>query len=65
MLALVAAVVFLFALIFSLDDVAQKFFNPTDFTILGLLLLALHMAGFATSYDWRGATRRRYSRRRR
>jgi hypothetical protein len=65
MLAVAAALVFFLALIFSLGDVVEKFFNPTDFTILGLLLLALHMAGFGTSYDWRGATRRRYTRRRR
>lgn len=68
MLALAAAIVFALALLFNLGDVADKFFNPTDFTIIGLLLLALHLAGFGAGYDWRGAYRNRrryYSRSRR
>ena len=59
------AITFALALLFNLTDVAEKFFNATDFTILGLLLLALHMAGWGTGYDWRGAYRRRTYRSRR
>ena len=65
MLAGIAAIVFALALLFDLDESSGRFFNPTTFTIIGLLLLALHLAGFWSGYDWRAATRRGYSRRRR
>lgn len=62
MLAIVAAIVFAIALLFDLADVYSDAFNNGTLTVLGLLLLALHLAGVGTSTSWRP---RSYARRRR
>jgi hypothetical protein len=61
MLAIVAAIVFALALLFDLADVSSDAINNGTLTVLGLLLVALHLAGVGTSANWRP---RRYSRRR-
>ena len=63
MLAVVAAVVFVLALLFDLGDVSSDAINSGTLTLLGLLLLALHMAGVGTGWNWR--TRSGYRRWRR
>ncbi|GAA1582709.1 hypothetical protein GCM10009678_76800 [Actinomadura kijaniata] len=57
MLAIIAAVVFAIALLFDLVDVSTDAFNFQTLVTLGLLLLALHLAGIGTS--GRGSWRRR------
>jgi hypothetical protein len=52
-LAVVAAVVFVLALLFDLGDVSSDAINSGTLTLLGLLLLALHMAGVGTGWNWR------------
>ncbi|MBO2449829.1 hypothetical protein J4573_22195 [Actinomadura barringtoniae] len=67
MLAVVAAIVFAIALLFDLADVTSDAFDYQTLITLGLLLLALHMAGFGTSTNWRRSfakTRTRTRRRR-
>jgi hypothetical protein len=59
MLAIVAAIVFAIALLFDLADISSDAFNNTTLMVLGLLLLALHLAGVGTSTAWRGRGRRR------
>jgi hypothetical protein len=59
MLALVAAIVFAIALLFDLADVHSDAFNYATFVTLGLLFIALHLAGIGTSTSWRGRARRR------
>ena len=65
MLALVAAIIFGLALLFDLADIASDPFDYQTLITLGLLFVALHMAGFATSTNWRNRSnyRRRGSRR--
>lgn len=66
MLAIVGAVCFGLALLCDWLGVGSDFFNYPTLDTLGLLLVALHLAGVGTSYDWRGrsrALRTRYRRR--
>lgn len=53
MLAVVAAIVFALALLFDLADVTSDAFDNQTLVTLGLLLLALHMAGIGASTNWR------------
>ncbi|TDD72915.1 hypothetical protein [Actinomadura rubrisoli] len=62
MLAIVAAIVFVLALLFDLAEVTSDALDYQTLITLGLLLLALHLAGVGGGTDWRP---RRYSRRRR
>ncbi|MFD0690328.1 hypothetical protein [Actinomadura fibrosa] len=62
MLAIGAAIVFVLALLLDLADVSSDALDYQTLVTLGLLLLALHLAGVGTSTNWRP---RRYSRRRR
>ncbi|WP_067465029.1 hypothetical protein [Actinomadura macra] len=62
MLAIVAAIVFVLALLFDLADVTSDALDYQTLITLGLLLLALHLAGVGAGTDWRA---RRSSRRRR
>lgn len=63
MLAIVAAVVFGLALLADIADVNSDVFTLQWLSVLGLLLMALHLAGVGTSFNWRN--RGSYSRRRR
>ena len=63
MMAVVAAIVFVLALLFDLADFSSDAFNNTTLMLLGLLFLALHMAGVGSGWNWR--SRASYSRRRR
>lgn len=53
MLAIVAAIVFAVALLFDLADVQSDAFNNITLMVLGLLFLALHLAGIGASTNWR------------
>jgi hypothetical protein len=66
MLAIVAAVVFGLALLFDLADVASDPFDYQTLITVGLLLIALHLAGVGGASDWRarGWSRRRTTTRR-
>jgi hypothetical protein len=60
MLATAAAVVFVLALIFDLADISTDAFNHETLVSLGLLLLALHLAGWGTTgWRWSSGRRRR------
>ncbi|MEW2359800.1 hypothetical protein [Spirillospora sp. NPDC029432] len=65
MLAIVAAVVFGLALLFDLADIASDPFDYQTLITVGLLLIALHLAGVGAGSDWRtrGWSRRRTTRR--
>jgi hypothetical protein len=65
MLAVVAAIIFGLALLLDLADVevGDALTNATLITA-GLFCLALHFAGVGAGWQWRGAGRRGYSRRR-
>lgn len=63
MMAVVAAIVFVLALLFDLADFSSDAFNSTTLMLVGLLFLALHLAGVGTGWNWR--SRAAYSRRRR
>ncbi|GAA2637474.1 hypothetical protein SMC26_08305 [Actinomadura fulvescens] len=63
MLAIVAAVVFGLALLLDLADYSSEILNLQWLTVLGLLVLALHLAGVGSNFNWRD--RGSYSRRRR
>jgi hypothetical protein len=63
MLAIVAAIVFVLALLFDLADVSSDAINNTTLMLVGLLFLALHMAGVGAGVNWR--SRAGYYRRRR
>ncbi|KAB2348968.1 hypothetical protein [Actinomadura rudentiformis] len=63
MLAIVAAIVFGIALLLDLADYASDALNYQTLIVVGLLLLALHMAGFGTSTNWRGRSWSRTRRR--
>lgn len=63
MLAVIAAIVFVVALLFDLGDVSSDAFNSSTLTLLGLLFIALHMAGVGAGWNWRSRVgRRRYRR---
>lgn len=53
MLAIVAAVVFGLALLVDLAEVSSKVFNLQWLAVLGLLVLALHLAGVGSGFNWR------------
>jgi len=62
MMAVVAAIVFVVALLFDWADVSSDAFNSSTLTVLGLLFIALHLAGVGAGYNWRsrvGSYRRR------
>ncbi|MFC9974463.1 hypothetical protein ACFVH6_26520 [Spirillospora sp. NPDC127200] len=59
MLAIAAAAVFALALLFDLADISSDAFNFQTLITVGLLLLALHLAGIGTSTNWRGRRGRR------
>jgi hypothetical protein len=65
MLAIVAAVFFAIALLVDWANYSSDFFNYNTLDTLGLLFVALHLAGFGTGYDWRAHGRRFRTRRRR
>jgi hypothetical protein len=63
MLAVAAAIVFVLALLFDLADVSSDAINNGTLTVLGLLLLALHLAGVGAGWNWRSRVgARRYRR---
>lgn len=54
MLAIVAAVIFALALLFDLADISSDAFNYATLVTLGLLFIALHLAGIGPgTYTWR------------
>lgn len=59
MLAIGAAIVFALALLFDLADISSDAINNGTLTVLGLLLVALHLAGVGTSTGWRPRSRSR------
>jgi hypothetical protein len=60
MLAFAAAAVFAFALLLDwLDESLGDAFTPTTLMFLGLLLIALHLAGVGANAGSRGWTRSR------
>jgi hypothetical protein len=59
MMAIVAAIIFAIALLFDLADVKTDAFNYATLVTLGLLFLALHLAGFGTGWRGGGWGRRR------
>jgi hypothetical protein len=63
MLAVAAAIVFIVALLFDLADVSSDAFNSTTLMLLGLLFLALHMAGVGAGRNWRSRAGYRRTRR--
>jgi hypothetical protein len=65
MLAIVAAIVFAIALLCDWLGTGSDFFNYQTLDTIGFLLIALHMAGFGASYDWRGRGRNLRTRSRR
>ncbi|HEY7484922.1 MAG TPA: hypothetical protein VH912_10730 [Streptosporangiaceae bacterium] len=63
MLAIVAAIVFVLALLFDWANVSSDAINNTTLTVLGLLFLALHLAGVGSGFNWRSrSSYRRYRR---
>jgi hypothetical protein len=66
MFAIVGALFFALALLCDWLDASSDFLNYPTLDTLGLLCVALHLAGFGTSYDWRsrGRAMRRRTRRR-
>lgn len=61
MFAIIAAIIFGFALLLDLLETnlgAQDALNPTTLTIAGLLCVALHLAGVGTAWRGRGWRRR-------
>ena len=60
MLAIVAAVIFGLALLLDLVEAdLGDAFTPQTLMFLGLLFVALHLAGIGTAVNWRGRGRRR------
>ena len=57
MLAIVAAICFAVGLLVDWAGAGSDFFNYQTLDTLGLLFLALHLAGFGASYDWRSRGR--------
>ena len=66
MFAIVGAVFSALGLLCDWLNVGSDFLNYPTLDTLGLLCVALHLAGFGTSYDWRsrGRAMRGRSRRR-
>ena len=64
MLAIVAAICFGIALLADWLGKGSDFFNYPTLDTLGLLFIALHLAGFGTRYDWRARGRAWRTRRR-
>jgi hypothetical protein len=62
-MAIAAAVVFALALLFDLAGFSSDAFDNGTLTLLGLLLIALHLAGVGVGWNWR--SRAGYARRRR
>lgn len=55
MLAIAAAIVFALALLLDLFEIhAGDAFTNATLVTLGLLLLALHLAGIGAAWTWRG-----------
>ncbi|MCW2943825.1 MAG: hypothetical protein JWR24_542 [Actinoallomurus sp.] len=65
MLAIVAALCFALALLVDWLGAGSDFFNYPTLDTLGLLFIALHLAGVGTGYDWRGRGRNLRTRSRR
>jgi hypothetical protein len=65
MFALIAAIVFAIALLADLANISSDLFNNATLTVLGLFFVALHLAGFGTSTNWRSGWSRPRSRTRR
>ncbi|WP_018656413.1 hypothetical protein [Actinomadura flavalba] len=59
MLAIVAAVIFGLALLFDLADIQSDPFDYATLVTLGLLFVALHLAGIGAGSNWRGRGRGR------
>lgn len=59
MFAIVAAIVFGLALLFDLADIQSDPFDYLTLVTLGLLFIALHLAGFGATTTWRGRGRAR------
>lgn len=59
MFALLAALCFAIALLVDWIGAGSDFFNYPTLDTLGLLFIALHLAGFGAGYDWRGRWRTR------
>jgi hypothetical protein len=60
MLAIVAAIIFALELLLDWTDTkTSDAFTPQTLLFLGLLFLALHLAGVGTGFNWRARTRRR------
>lgn len=58
MLAIVAAVLFLIAFLINAADIATNdVFTSTNFMLVGLALLALHVAGVGSTWAARGRRR--------
>ncbi|HEV7932497.1 MAG TPA: hypothetical protein VGP70_09315 [Actinomadura sp.] len=57
MLAIVAAAIFALALLFDLADIHSDAFNYSTLVTLGLLFIALHLAGVGAGSSWRGRRR--------
>lgn len=62
MMAVVAAVIFGLALLFDLIDFSSDAFNTLTLVTLGLLFLALHLAGVGTAVRTGGWSRSRVRR---
>ncbi|MCW2887949.1 MAG: hypothetical protein QOE54_6859 [Streptosporangiaceae bacterium] len=65
MFALIAAIVFAIGLLADLANISSDLFNNGTLTLLGLFFVALHLAGFGTSTNWRGGWSRGRARARR
>jgi hypothetical protein len=62
MMAVIAAIVFVLALLFDWADISSDAFSTSTLMVLGLLFLALHLAGVGSGWTWRnrvGSYRRR------
>jgi hypothetical protein len=55
---ILAALCFAVALLVDWIGTGSDFFNYQTLDTLGLLFIALHLAGFGAGYDWRGHSRR-------
>ena len=54
MLAIIAAILFAIAFIISASGAAvNAIFDPTSLLLVGLALLALHLAGIGSGWRWR------------
>jgi hypothetical protein len=57
MFAPLAALCFAIALLVDWLGAGSDFFDYQTLDTLGLLFIALHLAGFGTGYDWRSRSR--------